>query len=50
MQGFEKALQEYERKLTCPYDYDEEEENLDEYEDYMETMADYAYEIERTGT
>jgi len=48
MEGYEKALREYERKLTCPYDYEEEDiEDYDEYEDYMITQADYAYERER---
>ena len=52
VQGFERAMREYEHHLTCPYDEGGAlyEEDYDEYEDYMETQADYAYERERTGT
>ena len=47
-QGFERAMQEYERHLTAPYDeggalYDAEWE-MEQREDYLETQAEYAME------
>lgn len=45
MQGFERALQEYESKMFAPYDrggaYFDEEEYQNEKEDYLETQAEY---------
>lgn len=40
MNGFMKALREYEKALTQPYDYPDE----DTKEDYLETQADYKIE------
>lgn len=44
MQGFERAMQEYERKLFDPYgdeEFETEEEAIAAYEDAMETKAYY---------
>ena len=48
VQGFERAQQEYERHMECPYDeggalYDEDWER-EQYMDYLETQAEYAME------
>ena len=48
VQGFERAMQEYERHLECPYDeggtlYDDEWE-AQQREDYLETQAEYQME------
>ena len=48
IQGFERAMQEYERHMTAPYDeggalYDYEEE-YNAREDYLETQAEWAME------
>ena len=48
MQGFDRAMQEYERHLECPYDeggalYDDEWE-AQQREDYLETQAEWAME------
>ena len=48
VQGFERAMQEYESHLTAPYDkggalYDYEEE-YNAKEDYLETQAEYQME------
>ena len=41
MQGFERAMQEYERELFDPYGDEEYEEEYDEKIDYLETQAEY---------
>jgi len=48
VQGFERAMAEYESHLTAPYDeggalYDEDWERQQR-EDYLETQAEYAME------
>ncbi len=49
MQGFQQAMQEYERKLFDPYGDEEYEEEYDEKIDYLETQADYMLEEMRLG-
>lgn len=53
MDGFKKALQEYESKMFAPYDrggayFDEEEYQLSK-EDYLEMEADKQIEEMRLG-